>query len=190
MTMRTRKLWLVASIISAMPVLSPAGVVAQSEAPLDAMGASFWTGTGTFIEGSFTPPLEETEGPGYAEVLGIGRRIDVAADDPRITGTMTQVQNARVSDGTDPAEGHTFVIEGTARIDNDEGAWVGTWTSYGADRVGGEEWYVLEGEGAYEGLTVVFSGDVDAESPQGPLEGVIVPFELPAVPEPAPPHVE
>ena len=150
------------------------------------MGASFWTGTGTFIEGSFTPPVEATEGPVYAEVLGISRRLDVAADDPRIAGTMTQVQNARLSSSPDPAEGHSFIIEGTARIDNDDGAWVGTWTAYGADLVGGGEWYVLEGEGAYEGLTAVFAGDVDSDSPQGPLEGLIVPFEPPQVPEPAP----
>ena len=159
----------------------------RSEVPADPMGASFWTGTGTFIEGSFTPPVEETEGPVYAEVLGIGRRIDVAADDPRIVGTMTQVQNARLSNRPDPTEGLSFIIAGTARIDNDDGAWVGTWTSYGGDRVGGQEWYVLEGEGAYEGLTAIFAGDVDADSPQGPLEGVIVPFELPALPEPATP---
>ena len=162
----------------------------QSEEPADPMGASFWTGTASFIEGSFTPPVDESEGPAFGEVLGIGRRIDVAADDPRIAGTMTQVQNARLSSSADPVEGLSFVIEGTARIDNDAGAWVGTWTSYGADRVGGEEWYVLEGEGAYEGLTAVFSGDVDAESPQGPLEGVIVPFELPQVPAPAAPPAE
>jgi hypothetical protein len=158
----------------------------QSEEPLDPMGASFWTGTASFVEGSFTPPVEENEGPAYGEVLGIGRRIDVAADDPRIAGTMTQVQNARLSIDPDPTEGLSFVINGSARIDNADGAWVGTWTSYGADRVGGEEWYVLEGEGAYEGLTAIFAGDVDTDSPQGPLEGVIVPFELPAVPEPAP----
>jgi hypothetical protein len=81
----------------------------------------------------------------------------------------------------------SFVISGTARIDNDGGAWVGTWSSYGTDRVGGAEWYVLEGEGAYEGLTAMFASDVDADSPQGPVEGVIVPFEPPPVPEPVPP---
>ena len=60
---------------------------------------------------------------------------------------------------------------------------------YGADRLGGEEWCGLEGEGAYAGLTANFAGDVDAKSPHGPLEGVIVPFELPQLPEPAePPH--
>ena len=164
-------------------------VVAQSPAPADRMSASFWTGTATFIEGSFTPPAEETPGPGYAEVLGIGRQMAVTADDERIAGTMTQLQNARVSDGVDPVEGHAFVISGTARIDNEEGAWVGTWTSYGADRVGGQEWYVLEGEGAYEGLTAIFAGDVDADSPQGPLEGVILPFADPQLPGPVPPPV-
>jgi hypothetical protein len=177
---------LLATAILALPLGAAAPAAGQSQAPLEQAGASFWTGTATFIEGSFTPPTDEAAGETYDEVLGIGRRVDVAADDPRIAGTMTQVQNARLAKSPDPTDGLSFVINGTARIDNDDGAWVGTWTSYGADRAGGEEWYVLVGEGAYAGLTAIFAGDVDADSPQGPLEGVIVPFALPEVPEPAP----
>ena len=188
--MRTMRRSLVTVAILALSLGLGSSAMGQSEQPLGPMGASFWTGTWTFIEGSFTPPVEETEGPVYAEVLGISRRGDVAADDRRIAGTMTQVQNARLSDSMDEGEGHTFIINGTARIDNDEGAWVGTWTSYGADRVGGAEWYVLEGDGAYEGLTAVFWVDVEPDSGQSPLEGVIQPAAVPDLPDPIAPPAE
>ena len=115
----TRNLSLILAILAAVLAWSGAAAVAQSEAPLDPMGASFWTGSATFIDGSFTPPVEDSAGPGYEEVLGIGRQMDVASDDPRIAGTMTQVQNARVSTAPDATEGASFIISGTARIDNE-----------------------------------------------------------------------
>ena len=70
------------------------------------------------------------------------------------------------------------MTQGNARIDNDEGAWVGTSISYGG-QPGQEVWYVLAGEGAYEGLTAVFRWHGDDSS----LQGVIVAGELPALPD-------
>ena len=71
------------------------------------------------------------------------------------------------------------------RIDLDEGAWVGTWQAY-TDNRHGEEWYVVEGEGAYEGLTAVYRYRTDDNS----FEGVIMPGELPAQPDPLAPPAE
>ena len=44
----------------------------------------------------------------------------------------------------------------------------------------------MEGEGAYEGLTTVFRWHAEDSS----LEGVIVPAELPALPDPVAPPAE
>jgi hypothetical protein len=172
------------SLMAATVGYGPAAL-GQSEAPLDPMRANLWTGTWTFIEGSYIGG-EEFSGPGYNGTLGRVVSGDVTADDPRMAGTMTQVENGNWSPSQDPGEGEVGFANGTMRIDNDEGAWVGTWTSYfGAPPVG-EEWYVLEGEGAYEGLTTVFR----FHDEDGTFEGVILAAELPARPEPVAPPAE
>jgi hypothetical protein len=125
--------------------------------------------TGTFI-GSDGEPGEQSPGQDYTDIVGAVGRGEVQADDPRISGTFTQLGNIRLA-------GDIGVVVGTNRIENDQGAWVGTNTTYGGP-LGHEEWYVLAGEGAYEGLTAVFR----YRSEDNSFEGVIVPFELPAMP--------
>ena len=49
-----------------------------------------------------------------------------------------------------------------------------------SDGTSGEEWHVVKGEGAYEGLTAVYRWDSDGIS----FEGVILPGELPPLPDP------
>jgi hypothetical protein len=154
----------------------------QSEEPLDPMGASFWTGTLTPTGGG---PAEEIPGPGFTDYIGAMGRGDLAADDARIDGTLTQVANGRLLGNREAGAGDVGVVNGTARIDNDAGAWVGTYTTYGGAPAR-EEWYVLEGEGAYEGLTAVFSFHGDDSI----FEGVIVPGDLPPLPDPIAPPAE
>jgi hypothetical protein len=180
--MRTLRLSLIAAIVLILPVGFGPPALGQSEEPRDPMGANYWTGTWAGTGGEAG---EVASGPGYSEALGVVTRGEVAADDTRIAGTMTQVHNLREAASVDPAEGAVGIISGTVRIDNDEGAWVGTFTAYGGEP-GGKEWYVMEGEGAYEGLTTIF-GYGEGSS----LEGVILPAELPAQPDPvAPPSEE
>jgi hypothetical protein len=123
------------------------------------LGASYWTGIWT--------------GP------------TVEASDPRISGDWTQVANrASYSDRTGPG-GSFSVNTSSVRIENADGAWAGTLT--GMRRGDSEhEWNVLEGEGAYEGLTAVFLWTRDGST----LEGVIVPAAFPVLPDPIPPSSE
>jgi hypothetical protein len=178
----------VTALVAALALSTPA-VVGQSEGTGDPMGADRWTGTwthidGTFVDGTFVEGAE-TSGAGYRQYLGARTSGDVTADDPRVTGTMTQVQNVHFATSPDADEGDVGIVNGTARIDNDAGAWVGTWTAYGAGS-GGEEWHVMEGEGAYEGLITVFRYHTSDSS----LEGVILPAGLPELPEPIAPPAE
>ena len=78
-------------------------------------------------------------------------------------------------------EGDVSAASATARIDNEGGSWAGTFTGYYTDS-GGEEWNVFVGDGAYEGLTAVFRYHSDNS-----LEGVIVPGEVPSMPDPVEP---
>ena len=174
------KAWLIAAAIVALPLGIGSTAVGQSEAPLDPMGANYWTGTWTYAEGG--TPTSETPMAGYTEILGSEILGEVEADDPRISGTMRYVQTVHSAASRDPDEGDVGIAHGTVRIDNDEGAWVGTYSAFGGGP-GGEEWYVLEGEGAYEGLTTIFRWQDDPVA----YEGVIVPAPIPVLPDPVAP---
>jgi hypothetical protein len=153
------------------------GVAAgQSDEPLDPKGAAYWTGTWVYTGGE---PGAETQHPGYKEVLGITTLGEVTADDSRMAGAWIQVDDLHLAMSREPGEGEVGIVNGTARIDNDAGAWVGTFTSFGSD-AGGEEWYVMEGEGAYEGLTTVFR----YHGADSSFAGVIMPSGLPVAPDP------
>jgi hypothetical protein len=71
----------------------------------------------------------------------------------------------------------------TKRIENDEGAWQG---SAVVIRFPDGSWvaapYVMVGEGAYEGLTAVYSGDVFDCGEN--IRGYIIEGDIPAVPDP------
>jgi hypothetical protein len=156
--------------------------VGQSEAPVDPMGASSWTGTFT---GTDAEMGTDTEQAGVHEITDQVAHGTVASDDPRIAGTFTQFNHANYIEGKEEGAGPVGVYSGTARIENDEGAWAGTFTAY-FGQPGAEEWYVLEGEGAYQGLTTIFR----FRGSDGVFDGVIVPFAVPTTPDPVPPTTE
>ena len=172
-----------------LPGVSPAAgqseAPLESQAPLDPLAANYWTGTytGTGAELGVTGSHD-----GYFEEMGGIVRGEVVADDPRIAGLLTQVFNTHST-----AEPYVAIFSGTARIDNDAGAWVGTFAAWGASS-GGDEVYVLEGEGAYDGLTAAFrlqEQDIfKALRVDSPLRGVILPAELPPPPDPVAPPAE
>jgi hypothetical protein len=161
-----------------LPSASPAAD--QSQPAVDPMAASYWTGTWDPIgEVGVTASRD-----GYVEEMGGSNRGEVAADDPRIAGRMTRVYNAYSTVGPEP-ERDLHIRHGTARIDNDAGTWVGTSTAWIAGWLA-DEFYVLEGEGAYEGLTAVFQ----LHPAEGSLAGVILAAELPPPPDPVAPPAE
>ena len=55
MRMPSKRLVATAGVLIVLAAGFGSAVSAQSEEPLDPMGANYWTGTWTYIEGSFTP---------------------------------------------------------------------------------------------------------------------------------------
>ena len=108
-----------------------------------------------------------------------GDTSTVEASDHQISGDWVEVDNpATYSDRAGPG-GSFGVKSASVRIENADGAWAGTSTGiYKGDS--GHEWNVLEGEGAYEGLTAVFLWTW----PGSTLEGVILPAAFPVPPDP------
>ena len=78
--------FLIAALLAALPVGLGVSVSGQSEAPLDPMGASRWTGTWTYTSSSGGV---ETQGDGYLDFQWTRHGV-VAATDPRIAGDWTQ----------------------------------------------------------------------------------------------------
>jgi hypothetical protein len=158
--------------------LGPASL-AQSDPPLDPLGASFWVAEFTDTQ----PPAVALEpGDGRAEAMGVASEGILEATDPRISGRWRQVMNMWDYESREPGAPGAMVWSASARIDNDDGAWVGTFTGFW-DGSNSREWNILHGEGAYEGLTAVFRW-LPEESMQ---EGVIVPGDLPPLPDPVEP---
>jgi hypothetical protein len=112
----------------------------------------YWTATWTRTARA---QGEESLGPAYTDYRENTETAEVAADDPRMSGSFIQLDNVRASESR-VGQGLLGFANGKARLDNDGGAWVGTYTAYFSDMSGSERWYVLEGEGAYQGLTAVF----------------------------------
>ena len=131
------------------------------------MAPSAWTGTWTGTDGGV---LSEEAGPDYQDGTG-WETATVEATDPRISGQWEQVLTNRVF-------GDVLVKSATGRLENDGGAWVGTFHGYAGPEFN-KEWNVFTGEGGYEGLTAVFTWTGDGST----LEGVIVPGELAPVPD-------
>ena len=103
--------------------------------------------------------------------------------DPRLEGRYT------ISYDTDAyyppgVVGSTDVGAGTWRIENDEGAWQGSYHIAGID--GGDVTVTvpLIGEGAYAGLFAIVESAYDSAACSWDWRGLIVDGELPAYPEP------
>jgi hypothetical protein len=162
------------------PAAVPEPSASQSGTPRDPMAAAHFTADFASTAGS-DPAWTQAEG--YQEVVDLWGAGTVAATDPRISGAWQQVRDMRKYPTDD-----IVVSTGSARIDNHDGSWSGTFTgAYEAHGKGfAEEWNVLTGSGAYEGLTALFHwtgawwGNAGSS-----LEGVIVPSsDVPPQPGP------
>jgi hypothetical protein len=155
------------------------GVVGQEE-QADPMAPSFFSGT---VSDDWTYVAEGAREPrpdGVVHYDGYVFSFPWDADDPRISGTATQVTN-----GTDYREGATTLapaeLDGVVRtaglrIVNDDGSWEGPLSNLQIDDLDFFEvtagW--LTGTGTYEGLSAyvvwdvsngVFRGHITAEGP-------------------------
>ena len=102
--------------------------------------------------------------------------------DPRLEGTYHYSEDSDVYQGPETL---LAAAMGTLRIQNDEGAWQGSFPyAFLADGSGTTGSAVLEGEGAYEGLSAIMA--VRFLFPECAMDtrGLIVGGEAPPTPEP------
>ncbi len=118
----------------------------------------------------------------YAELLDNSGIAMFEATDPRISGRFTQTLNMRSFPVDLAADTWAMVWSAALRIENDEGAWVGEFDGF-ANETYPREWYRLDGEGAYDGLTALMLWRGEDET----YEGVILPGAPPDYPPPVEP---
>lgn len=103
-------------------------------------------------------------------------------NDPRVTGESTETW---LSDRWEDDNGGTILVQwGTARLENADGAWEGSYTgAYNGETDTITYWY--RGTGAYEGLTFhawLTAGPRIGPRPTWLMEGIIYPGEPPELP--------
>jgi hypothetical protein len=111
------------------------------------------------------------------------------ASDPRLTGTATTMWNADVY----RVDGQTYSVSAQAwEVRNDSGGWLcrnpdGLSRGSGllGDPVQGTEMLTCVGNGAHDGLMAILVADW-AAAPNTTIEGLIIPGEVPPLPEVSP----
>ena len=195
--MRALKAMAVAAALLALVGWSSAAVMAQDEED-EAVAATHVTGT-TTAERNVSPPTY-TGGYGYAHNTGYGGvwERDIDWSDPRLPSLMRLSDNwdwYSVGDTSDEINGAISLVQ-NVRLDGPDGTWTGT--AYGLlEETKPVETYpqtllmVLQGEGAYEGLSAMLRPTY--EEPPGfgtvpDLEGYIFEGGMTPIPEaPEPP---
>jgi hypothetical protein len=160
--------WFIAQPFDRQEATVPAAATAE---PSAATGAVHVTGTET-VHSNVDVDSQERVGD-ILKVRGVHAITDEVASDPRVSGSGTLFANVDVYGMDGPQWG-------TLRIENDGGAWEGTWrgVKYGGIVDSGSAWLV--GSGDYEGLTYYYSfggGNTDLVLE---TEGLIFPGGAPA----------
>jgi hypothetical protein len=117
-----------------------------------------------------------TEVDGRVERRGTVWAPTITASDTRLEGTMALGSPQDTYPGANGPESFVFG-SGAWRIENADGAWQGSSSSFALADVAGGETVVLAGEGAYAGLYAA----LDVTDP-GNIRGVIFPAPPPPVP--------
>jgi hypothetical protein len=115
-------------------------------------------------------------GDGYAIAeVSVDETLEV--DDPRLSGHLTgDVFLLTTLDADRPGEVESTVFEGSVRIDDEDGAWVGTMrAAYSADLTTPHQVLALTGTGAYAGCALImfitgFDGGTGVIYPVGVLK--------------------
>ena len=164
-----------------MTALGPSDAPQPAAAP-SAEDIAFVTGTASYI-GETTPCTVEST-PLYTEKRGCGLEYRWFTDDERLNGIDSMEITRRDYKGAEVIG--MSAIANTGRLENDGGAWVYddpdpvVVLRRGFSMRG---YSVLQGTGAYEGLTAVVYTDSSDEGATFEIEGVIIPTEmLPEVP--------
>lgn len=163
-----RRLWaataamLVCLALGAMPTLG--------QSTPEPTGAAHVTGTET-IHSNVVVDSKDQVGD-VMQWRGVHATSDEAASDPRVSGAGT-------IDGNIDIYGMNGVQWGTFRIENDGGAWEGTYRGaiYGGYLDNGTAWLV--GSGDYEGLTYYYAFGGNNTDSVLEVEGFIFPGEAP-----------
>ncbi len=112
----------------------------------------------------------------------VWRQSTSSMSDPRLEGTVHQSADSDSYTLSGGEAGPSFEIS-TKRIENDEGAWQGSaqFLNFPDGTVVASP-YVMVGEGAYEGLTAIYSVDIFDCGEN--IQGYIIEGNIPAVPDP------
>ena len=113
----------------------------------------------------------------------VWRQSTSSMSDPRLHGTVHQSEDLDSYTLPGFEAGPSFGTS-TKRIENDEGAWQGSAVIlYFPDGTLVASPYVMVGDGAYEGLTAIYSVDIFDCGEN--IRGYIIDGDIPAVPEPS-----
>ena len=170
------------------------GVAGQDEAAPS--GPAWFTGTSTGQPIVFEPAFEIEPGVWMDARNGEVHGITVETSDPRFSGEWSytfHVDEWPVSLGE--REEIVKVERHTSRLDNEMGAWTGNGTlishylEEGGSFVDGasDVFHVLEGDGAYDGLTAYVTFDFATETGGPDIRGLILPEAPTEFPEPPTP---
>ena len=176
--MRAIKTSVISILVVGLLAGTAVGVAAQDE---DAMAAAAVTGTASgFTQESGGSPTLLEDFAMLAEGLHLTSTWDVS--DPRLSG-----DNAIAGNTIRYNEHRMQVGAGDATLENDGGRWVGLVTVLEGEQLGETGTYILQGEGAYEGLTAYvvtqrIEGDPDGAQT---LDAAIFPHEMTPFPEAA-----
>jgi hypothetical protein len=157
-----RNLWAAGAVMAVCLAIGGMPALAQAETA----GAVWVTGTGT--PGVLVEAGTQTQAGDVLQTRGEVFTDTMEMSDPRVSGTGTGTWNQ------DWYPGDIGISWGTYRLENEGGAWSGTFTS--ADGTPTVSSGFLVGEGGYEGLTYYWHQDMGDEIS---VVGVIFPGEAP-----------
>ena len=178
--MRTLRSWLAGAITVALLGIAGGTVLAQGDE--QAHRGPFFA---EFDDVSMNDAVWEP-GPGFGRLFD--QQIvfeDVVATDPRLSGTWTVIQNGQGMGEFGDPDRHG-VYTGTARLENEDGAWVGEVLSFNSEPYERLR-LIVEGEGAYAGWTAIID---QADQEWSGFRGVVFDFGMPPLPDPVEPPVE
>lgn len=149
--------------------VTPAGALAS---PAATAASEAISRDAAIFDGSIT----RSEQTGFAEyaaddgtLLSEGEQwlMELATDDPRLSGTFQIVWNMATHDNV------FNVVTARGRIDNEHGSWIGTERGYDHPAHGWQWQGQYGGQGAYEGLTTLLFWQGDD------VHGIVFPGEMP-----------
>jgi len=175
-----RTIRMITTGLASLALLTGTAFGATAQSP-EAMAPAWVTGQ-VFYGTQLSVPTVTTE-DGVTHKRGesyVDQRWDIS--DSRLSGMAVAAWNSDVHELPD-GTGVSLVAVGTYEIVNDEGTWVGGYTSTGQgadDALGMLETVTLTGSSAYEGLFAVLN--LDWTTYPVPVEGMIILGELPPSP--------